>query len=462
MTAAAASGGSNIKPSGAPASVVSSLEQSVGNTALFRLPLTNVEVNPTQELFAKLEFRNPSGSIHDRFAAHALSALRASTGFEKTTTLVVATSGSLALSLATLAAGRFRIIAILPENTHLEKIPLLSALRVEIVRTPPNAHPLGPESPSSVAKKIAEQTETAFLVDLEGSALEKACDEFLAELSQQLDSVDAVLVSSDVGNAALETLRRCAKKKFTAVEVESISISANVKKDPSQSLRVVPQRDAYLTARHLISSCGLMCGVSSGAVTHAAYAYLKEHPQHKRVVAVLDDGAQMFASSLLNDDWLIENEINPYSHHQIQYRGASIEDLQLPEAVCVQETASVAEAMDLMISHDFSQLPVINARRKMVGFVTLGNLESHLKSGADAADPISKWMYAFNRRKAEFRIITPSTPLADLESFFAQHSSIFVTDETGKFPLAVVTKWDVLRFSSKRREFSETFVGSLA
>ncbi|RKO99135.1 hypothetical protein CXG81DRAFT_14961 [Caulochytrium protostelioides] len=156
----------------------------------------------------------------------------------------------------------------------------------------------------------------------------------------------------------------------------------------------------------------------------------------------------------------------PAADAALKYRGASVEDLQLAAVVTVTETSTLGEALDRMLSHDFSQLPVISKSRKIFGFVTLASINQALHHGypvaaeeggaaatgpAPLTDPVSRCMYRFKARKdAGYMTITPATPLADLEPFFEKHAAGFVTDDTGRFPLAVVTKYDLLRFLSRR------------
>lgn len=89
-------------------------------------------------------------------------------------TLIIPTSGNLGISLATLAAKRqYRIIAILPERTSNDRISLLKALGVEILRSPNEVRPEAPESAHSVAARLAEQLPNAIVMDEVCKALSK-------------------------------------------------------------------------------------------------------------------------------------------------------------------------------------------------------------------------------------------------------------------------------------------------
>ncbi|RKO91255.1 hypothetical protein BDK51DRAFT_31103 [Blyttiomyces helicus] len=140
------------------------------------------------------------------------------------------------------------------------------------------------------------------------------------------------------------------------------------------------------------------------------------------------------------------------STNEEKYRGASVEDLQLPEAISIIETQTVAEALELMALNEFSQAPVVSSKRRVKGLVTYAKLQADRSSGAltDLGEPVSKWMHRFANKGSQYQVITPATPLAELEHFFETHPAAFVTDEGGRFPLAVVTKEDLAQFLTKR------------
>lgn len=77
----------------------------------------------------------------------------------------------------------------------------------------------------------------------------------------------------------------------------------------------VSDKEAYSTARRLIRDQGILCGPSSGAVVAAAIHYAnhkppENHSTHEyQAVVILNDKAQNYTSTLLNDEWLFENDL---------------------------------------------------------------------------------------------------------------------------------------------------------
>ncbi|KAG1211157.1 hypothetical protein G6F68_010459 [Rhizopus microsporus] len=142
--------------------IIDDISQSIGSTPMIRLTPQN-KVN----ILAKLEFTNPTGSVKDRLAKYLLDEHEKNNSVDKKIkTLIIPTSGNLGISIATLAARRgYRIISILPERTSNDRIALLKALGVEILRSPNEVKPDAAESAYSVAARLAEQLSDAVVMD---------------------------------------------------------------------------------------------------------------------------------------------------------------------------------------------------------------------------------------------------------------------------------------------------------
>ncbi|GJJ14782.1 hypothetical protein Clacol_009050 [Clathrus columnatus] len=130
-----------------------------------------------------------------------------------------------------------------------------------------------------------------------------------------------------------------------------------------------------------------------------------------------------------------------------KYRGAVVEDLQLPPAFSLPENEDIARAIELAYDRDFSYIPVLTAKgRRAVGYIDVSALKSEWQAGkVNPTDPVSSAMTAkFNRSSTEkYTLITPSTPLEELEEFLKNNKFALVTDSDRKFVLAVATSGDL-------------------
>ena len=112
-----------------------SLADSVGHTPLIGLP--RLSPSPNVRLWAKMEDRNPTGSIKDRAALTMLDAAEASGQLKPGSTILEPTSGNTGISLAMAAKVRgYHLICVMPENTSPERRQLLEMWGAKIISSP--------------------------------------------------------------------------------------------------------------------------------------------------------------------------------------------------------------------------------------------------------------------------------------------------------------------------------------
>ncbi|CAE6443965.1 unnamed protein product [Rhizoctonia solani] len=135
-----------------------------------------------------------------------------------------------------------------------------------------------------------------------------------------------------------------------------------------------------------------------------------------------------------------------------KYRGAVVEDLQLPPAFALSRSEHVAKAIQLAYDRDFSYIPVLDSRRKPVGYINVTDLKTKWEAGsANPSDLLSNYMTKFARGAGvHYTVITPETPLEELEAFLETTDFAIVTDWNRKFVLGVATKDDLSNFVTRR------------
>ncbi|KAJ1306487.1 hypothetical protein OPQ81_007490 [Rhizoctonia solani] len=135
-----------------------------------------------------------------------------------------------------------------------------------------------------------------------------------------------------------------------------------------------------------------------------------------------------------------------------KYRGAVVEDLQLPPAFALSRNEHVEKAIQLAYDRDFSYIPVLDSRRKPVGYIDVTDLKTRWEAGtANPSDLIATYMMKFARgTDVPYTVITPETPLEELETFLETTPFAIVTDWNRKFVLGVATKDDLSNFVTRR------------
>ncbi|KAI1437639.1 hypothetical protein GGR50DRAFT_692154 [Xylaria sp. CBS 124048] len=143
-----------------------------------------------------------------------------------------------------------------------------------------------------------------------------------------------------------------------------------------------------------------------------------------------------------------------------RYRGATVQDLEPPAALSLNPSDPISLALVSAFERDYTHLTVVDSKtRALLGYITIPTLQARLDSGAvKPDDPLSKAMVRFQRKGRQYTVITPETPLEDLEAFFEGagdahgHKQDFavVTDEDRRFVLGVATKADLEEFVKRR------------
>jgi len=144
---------------------------------------------------------------------------------------------------------------------------------------------------------------------------------------------------------------------------------------------------------------------------------------------------------------------------------ATVQDLDLPNALSITPSHSISFARNQAFERDFSFLPVVSqGDRSLIGYLNIERLDAQLADKViTGKDPVDKAVQRFEKsRSRPYKVITPDTPLEELDSFFAGkdeqgivHESrrqdfAVVTDARRKFVVGVVTTADLQKFLARR------------
>ena len=133
----------------------------VGNTPLVRM--NSMTEGLKANVYAKVEFVNPGGSVKDRIAMHIIDEAERTGALKPGGTIVEATSGNTGAGLAMVAALRgYKTVFVLPDKQSEEKRAALRAWGARVVVTPTNVEPDDPRSYYKTAERIVEETPNSF------------------------------------------------------------------------------------------------------------------------------------------------------------------------------------------------------------------------------------------------------------------------------------------------------------
>jgi cystathionine beta-synthase len=467
--------------------IMKNILENIGNTPLVRINSIAEKEGIHCELLVKCEFFNSGGSVKDRIGRRMIEDAEKSGRIKPGDTLIEPTSGNTGIGLALAAAVKgYKMVITLPEKMSQEKVDVLKALGAQIIRTPTEAAWDAPESHIGVAKKLNKEIPNSHILDQYSNPSNPLAhyDGTAEEIYQQCDGkLDLVVISAGTGGT-LTGIARKLKEKIPNLKVIGV--------DPEGSILALPEslngavgsykvegigydfiptvlerelvdkwyktvdKESFIMARRMIKEEGLLCGGSSGSALVGALKAIRDFNlgPGKRVVVILPDSVRNYMTKFLNDDWMTINgftDSNIPSDETVQFKGACVKDLNLPDATSVNENTTCSQVLNIISKDGFDQLPVVDSNGSLVGLVTVGALLSKTAKGkVKPTDPVSAAMYIFNKKRP-FVEFTLDTQLASLKKFFEKnHSACITVKENGKLVVKkVVTKVDLLQYLMK-------------
>ena len=295
--------------------VADDITELVGETPL--LQLKRLVPAGSAEVFAKLEYLNPGGSVKDRAAIGIIRRAEQEGKLVPSGTIVEATAGNTGIGLALIGVNRgYKVKLFVPENFSQEKVMIMRALGAEVFRTPDAE---GMAGAIRQAKELVAGDPTAFMAgQFENLANPEYHYETTAhEIFEQMDGrIDAVVLGCGTCGT-FSGVARYLKEKLPGVlgfavetqgstlgggqpgphKVEGIGTSFLPKTfDASvcDEVMMVMDDDAFGMVKTLAATEGVLAGSSGGAAVFAALEVAKKLGPGKRVVTIVPDSAERY------------------------------------------------------------------------------------------------------------------------------------------------------------------------
>ena len=291
-----------------------SLVDSLGNTPLVGLP--SLSPTPDVRLWAKLEDRNPTGSIKDRAAISMIEAAEKEGRLKPGDTILEPTSGNTGISLAMVASQRgYRLICVMPENTSIERRQLLEMYGAQIISSPAAG---GSNQAVAVAKGLAAEHDDWVMLYQYGNPANAEAHytgtgpEILADLPSITHFVAGLGTTGTLMGVSRFLRERKPDVRVVAAEPrygELVYGLRNIDEgfvpelyDPTllDSRFSVGPQDALRRTRQLVEQEGIFAGISTGAILHAALGIAdKEVAAGRRadIVFIVCDGGWKYLST---------------------------------------------------------------------------------------------------------------------------------------------------------------------
>jgi len=309
----------------------------VGNTPLVRL--NRVTEGIESQIFAKLEFLNPMGSVKDRIARYMLEKAEREGKLHEGQLIIECSSGNTAIGLALVAIQKgYRLKVVVRDSLSREKLNQLKALGVEIHAVDHTLAPEHPESYNNITPKLVAETPGCFYPDQHNNPDNNETHYMTTgpEIWEQMEGeIDYFVAGMGTGGTICGTGRYLKEKdpniRVVAVDpvgsvfydwfhsrkhvtpgpylIEGLGdefLIGTAEFDVLDDIIRVTDRDAFLAARELVRKEGVLAGGSSGAALWAVRKLAGELGRPARIVTIFPDGASRYLSTIFNDEWMKE------------------------------------------------------------------------------------------------------------------------------------------------------------
>ena len=450
-----------------------SVVEAIGHTPIVKLQKLAAHVK--SDIYVKLEFLNPGGSMKDRVALNIIRDAERRGLLVPGGTIVEATSGNTGAGLALIATTRgYKCIFVMPDKMSHEKIATLRAFGAKVVICPTAVEPSDPRSYYEVTKRIVAETPNSFHANQyhNGANPEAHYVSTAPEIWEQTQGELDVFVAGMGTGGTISGCGRYFKERKPELQVVGVDPIGSLYYDyvktgrltkafsyavegigedflPStMNLKIIDEiirvddKECFLMTRALVREEGIFCGGSSGAAVAGAIRYAENlGDASKNILVLLPDSAQKYLSKIFDDKWMQEN-----GFLEEQDPLGSVADILRSRprrpVVSVSRGDSVKRTIQVLQEHGISQVPVLDSGH-LLGLVSEIDLLNYLVGNPGMLTrPVDELV------EADYATVTPQTKVKLLKNIFNEAKAVCVLDRDDL--LAVITKIDLIEYLASR------------
>ncbi|MCM0606429.1 MAG: pyridoxal-phosphate dependent enzyme [Xanthomonadaceae bacterium] len=454
--------------------------KAIGNTPIVKL--NKVPGKCKANVYAKLEYFNPGGSIKDRIGWYLIEDAERKGLLKPGGTIVEGTSGNTGMGLAIAAAIKgYKCTFVLPDKMSIEKIRNLRAFGARVVVTPTAVEPTDPRSYYSVSRRLATETPNSIYLNQYDNLANREAhyNQTGPEILGQMPDIDVFVAGIGTGGTICGTGKYLKEKKpdcqVIAVDpvgsivheffktgkmlsmpktykIEGIGedfIPKNYDFQYIDDIIQVEDKESFLMTRQLLTREGIYAGVSSGSAVVGALRYIESQGDKlngKNVLIIICDTGGRYLSKVYDDDWMKEaGFLDTESMGTVTDLMRALGLGQSP-IMMAKQTDKVSHVITLMKDKNISQLPVSDDAGFIKGIISEGQVLSALyENKAKPSDTIERLM------DPSVEFVKPSDPIEKLMRMVTGTKIPMVMDPTKQDkPIAIITKIDLLSYLGNR------------
>ena len=443
----------------------------IGNTPLIKLNKVNRGLKP--QIFAKLESANPGGSVKDRIGVSMLEDAESSGKIKPGGTIIEATSGNTGIGLALACAVKgYKSIFVVTDKVSSEKINYLKALGGDVIvvsNAVGHDHPdyyitvarkINDETPNSIfmyqysnpanpeihykttGPEIWEQTDgkiTHFVAGIGTGGTISGVGRFLKEKNPSIQIIGA----DPNGSILKEFKEKGSIAKGNPYLVEGIGqdcLPKNVQFEYIDKIFNISDMDSFNFARMLSREEGIFCGGSTGTILGVTLEIAKDLDENAVIVFVVCDTGERYLTKFHSDEWLKEKRLLPTEIRTLKDISIAKRNGKKNELVSLSAKDKVRDAVEVLSTKGFSQLPVIDDGQA-VGSVREARLMSSLLGNHSLLE-----VNVEDIMEPSFPTLDERTELNIVKKYLSDSPAVLVT-EYGRIK-DIITRYDILEYAN--------------
>jgi cystathionine beta-synthase len=301
--------------------------------------LSHISNGLKADIFAKIEFFNPAGSVKDRIAKYMIENAEKKGKIKPGDTIVENSSGNTALALAVVCSMKgYDLKIVIRDSTSPDKLKILRALNVDLILVDSTLPPESPDSYNNLAPRIADRTPNSYYLDQHNDRTNNQAHYQTTgpEIWEQMDGQIDYFVAGVGTGGTICGVAQFLKEKDPGIQVIGVDPKGSVFYDyfhkgkkikPSpyfieglgdeflidcvdfsliDDIFQVSDKTAFKMTRKIAETESILAGGSSGAALWGALKLAQEVDRPARIVTLFPDSANRYLSSIFNDSWLKE------------------------------------------------------------------------------------------------------------------------------------------------------------
>ncbi len=299
--------------------IVSRIDQLIGNTPIVKLH--KLSEDPIADIYLKLEWFNPGGSVKDRIAISMIEAAEKEGILKKGDTIIEPTSGNTGIGLALVSASKgYKTILVMPESLSIERRKILNGYGAELILTPAEG---GMKEAIKVAKELAQKNGYFMPMQFNNINNPKAHMKYTAwEIIKDIPDLDCFVAGVGTGGTitGVGTILKQHNPNISIKAVEPLNSAVLSGKEPGKhgiqgigagfipsildvnifdEVILIDDDEAFEMARYLAKNLGIFVGISTGANVAASLKIAKKLGPGKKILTMSPSNGQRYLSTKL-------------------------------------------------------------------------------------------------------------------------------------------------------------------